>query len=140
MLWAEKKGKESSGTESDASFISGNRDSPALSAEPSTSTATLDEAETDMEEGQSSVNNCTSLCCASNDKAYQPIDKQTLSQLASSGRNFQPQWYKKFPWLTICISTNKVYCLYCRFAAQHELITLIKTGEKAFTQDGFQKW
>ena len=58
-------------------------------------------------------NRCTALCCSSSDKAFQPTDKQTLAKLRAKGRNFQPQWYmyKRFPWLSVCITTKKAYCL-----------------------------
>ena len=136
-----KKGKESSQVAT-SSLTFQLRDA----SEPSSSASTVSqsgETGTDGEETderETPVSNCTALCCANSGKAYQPTHKQILCQLASKGRNFQPQWYKQFTWLTTCTSSKKVYCLYCRYAVQHEMITFIKTGEKAFTQDGFQNW
>ena len=57
---------------------------------------------------------CVALCCANMDKPFQPKDKNTLQNLASK-RNFHPQWYKKFPWLSVCLTRKKVFCLYCRY-------------------------
>ena len=56
---------------------------------------------------------CTAQCCASTEKAFQPIDKRTLSILTFNKRNFQPQWYKRFPWVSVCTTVKKVYCVYC---------------------------
>ena len=83
---------------------------------------------------------CTAPCCSTPEKAFQPIDKPTLAKLSVKKRNFQPQWYKQFSWLTVCISSKKAYCLYFRHAVQHNLIMFSKIGEKAFTEDGFRNW
>ena len=52
---------------------------------------------------------CVALCCANMDKPFQPKDKNTLQNLASK-RNFQSQWYKKFPSLSVCFTSKKVFC------------------------------
>lgn len=75
-----KKGKESSGTDSDASRF----DSPATT-DPSTVRAVSlevpggsNETEADREESEedeTALSYCTALCCASSDRAYQPINK-----------------------------------------------------------------
>ena len=83
--------------------------------------------------------NCTALCCLHSDKAFQPIDKKTLSIFTIKKRTFQPQWYKQFPWVSIYITYKKAYYLYCQHATKHNLITS-KMGEKAFTETGFQNW
>ena len=85
--------------------------------------------------------NCTAVCCdASSEKPFQPTDKTTLSSFMVNNRSFQPQWYEKFAWLTVCMTTNKAYCLYCKYAMQHNLITFSRMGESAFTKGGFQNW
>ena len=78
--------------------------------------------------------------CSSNEKGFQPVDKPTLDMIATEKRNFQPQWYKQFPWLTMCLTYKKLFCLYCRYATQHHLLSFSKMGEKAFTETGFQNW
>ena len=83
---------------------------------------------------------CTAPCCSAADNAYQPTDKKTLARLANKRRNFQPHWFKRFPWLSICTTDNKVYCICCRYATQHGLISFSKMGERAFTETGFQNW
>ena len=70
-------------------------------------------------------------------KSFQPTDKPTLDSLATDKRRFQSQWYKQFPWLSLCLTVGKVYCLYCQFAEKCNLLTCSKM---AFTQTGFQNW
>ena len=68
--------------------------------------------------------NCTAVCCdPSAKKPFQPTDKTTLSSFTVNNHSFQPQWYGKCLWLTVCMTTNKAYCLYCKYAMQHNLIT-----------------
>ena len=55
--------------------------------------------------------------CTAIEKTFQPIDKLTLAKLTANKRNFQPQWYKQIPWLSVCISSRKVYCLYCKYTS-----------------------
>ena len=89
---------------------------------------------------QTELLNCTAPCCNMPHELFQPTDKSSLAKLSVKKRNFQAQWYKRFPWLTVCFSTKKGYCLWCRYASQHNLIVFSKMGEKAFTEDGFQNW
>ena len=87
---------------------------------------------------------CVLPCCGNDtvSVAYQPTDKPSLQQLFSNKRNFQPGWYKRFPWLSVCLSRKKVFCLYCRYAAKKHWIIFSKTGEQqtAFTESGYQNW
>ena len=62
----------------------------------------------------SEVVECSSLCCTSDEKAYQPNDKITLQLLSVKNRNFQQSWYKQFPWLNVCTYRKKAFCHYCR--------------------------
>ena len=81
---------------------------------------------------QTELLNCTAPCCSMPHELFQPTDKSSLAKLSVKKRNFQAQWYKRFPWLTVCFSTKKGYCLWCRYASQHSLIVFSKMGEKAF--------
>ena len=83
---------------------------------------------------------CTALCCSTADNAFQPTDKKTLAGLTKKRRNFQPHWFKRFPWLSVCTTDKKVYCICCKYATKHRLISFSKMGGKAFTEDGFQNW
>ena len=55
---------------------------------------------------------CVAQCCTTDEEAFQPVDKPTLSMLLSKQRNFQSKWYKEFPCLTICIMNKKVLPLW----------------------------
>ena len=90
--------------------------------------------------GEGSLPCCTRECCSSFEKSFQPTDKPTLNSLATDKRRFQSLWYKQFPWLSICLTVGKAYCLYCRFAEKRNMLTFSKMGEKAFTEIGFQNW
>ena len=61
---------------------------------------------------------CTRQCCSTDEMAYQPTDKAILAGLAAKKRNFQPNWYQQYSWLTICTTQQKAFCLYCRWAIQ----------------------
>jgi len=54
---------------------------------------------------------CTAQCCIVCDKAFQPTDKKTVETFTTKKRNFQPQWYKQFPWVSVCTTYKKAYCL-----------------------------
>lgn len=83
---------------------------------------------------------CTAQCCHSDVEAYQPTDSPTVSLLSVKKRNFNVRWYSIYPWLTVCATTKKVYCLYCRYGYFRNMLQLVKTGEKAFTSLGFNNW
>ena len=101
------------------------------------SSITMEEQNDTPSENVSTNPGYSSQCCTSEEKAFQPNDKPTLQLLGAKGRNFQPTWYKQFPWLTVCICRMKVFCLYCRYAAKHNWFTFCITGENVFTEKGF---
>lgn len=47
---------------------------------------------------------------------------------------------KQFPWISVCVSRKKAFCLYCKYAKNHDIITYSKCGENVFTDIGFQNW
>ena len=73
---------------------------------------------------------CVLPCCGNDTVAYQPTDKPSLQQLISNKRNFQPGWYNRFPWLSVCLSRKKVFCLYCHYAAKNTGLYLVKLENK----------
>jgi hypothetical protein len=83
---------------------------------------------------------CSPQCCSSEEKAFQPSDKPSIQLLSSKNRSFQSSWYKKFPWLSVCIQRKKVFCFYCRYAVKRNWLTFSKNSEKIFTEKGFQNW
>ena len=50
-------------------------------------------------------------------------------------RKIQPHWYAKFPWITVCSSTFRIYCVLCR-RAKHEKL-LLSNQTSAFVDGGF---
>jgi len=80
---------------------------------------------------------CTAACCANDSECFQP---PTLVPLAKNGRNFVPSWYKAYPWLSVCTTRGKGFCLYCRYTENHGLLTFSKKGKPAFTTTGFNNW
>ena len=87
----------------------------------------------DSEPGECSTSGgsseCTALCCENTTQTFQPKDKNiSLLTLSYKKRNFQSKWYVSFPWLTVCTTTKKVFCLYCRYASHHNLITFSRLG------------
>jgi len=89
---------------------------------------------------ESEISGCSHQCCSDETKAFHPMDKPTLQSLRIKNRNFQSSWLKEFPWISVCVSRKKAFCLYCKYAKNHELFTYSKCGEKVFTDVGFQNW
>ena len=54
--------------------------------------------------------------------------------------SFNPQWYKEFPWIHLCLSCKKVFCFHCFKCYETGLITYTKRYETAFIVNGFQNW
>jgi len=68
-------------------------------AHPEVSSATVNEIDFDSN-GEDA---CQAICCvSSNNTVYQPTDKKILSSLANQRRSFMINWYKSYPWLTVC--------------------------------------
>lgn len=83
---------------------------------------------------------CINQCCAEEKNVYQPKGKEALSLFAKNDRKFLPLWYDKHEWLTLCTTKKKVFCVYCRYAHRHDLLTFSKKGEEAFTVNGFDNY
>ena len=49
-------------------------------------------------------------------------------------------WYKDYPWLTLCITSRKAFCFYCRLYYEQKELSLSKNIEPAFIRDGFNNW
>ena len=45
-------------------------------------------------------------------------------------RSFCNNWYKDFPWLTMCTARNVVFCFYCKCCEEHGELTLSKNIER----------
>ena len=75
---------------------------------------------------------------------HQPLNdailEATKEQIGKQLRVFQKQWFKEFPWLTLCTTQNRVYCFYCRSCIQDNELQFAKCLEPAFITDGFKNW
>ena len=96
---------------------------------------------------------CECQCCAQPDTAHQLMDvtesktihshlskERQAGKLKSYSRKIQPCWYKKYPWITVCTSKYKVFCVSCRSAKQQGLLTFTKHQNSAFVDQGFGSW
>ena len=83
---------------------------------------------------RSASGNCECQCCSNVCMPHQPVDlsqsKRVHSHLSKEKRsdelkvyshNIQPSWYSKFPWISVCTSTYKIYCTVCRTAKQQSV-------------------
>ena len=104
------------------------------------SSVTGSTAETNVE--GTSQPNCSAciLPCCTDPKPFQPVNSVVLANLANKDRNFVVDWFKQFPWLTLCLTKKKVFCVYCRYISQHQLLTFSKNFSPAFISDGFNNW
>ena len=57
--------------------------------------------------------------------------------MTSGGHKFNSTWFQLYPWLTLCKTKKKVYCIYCRSAAKHDLLSFSKNASCAFIKDGY---
>ena len=84
---------------------------------------------------------CTCLCCTNFDLAHQPIElgrsKTPHGQQKSYSRSIQTSWYAKYPWITVCTSSYKIFCRVCCSAKSKDLITFSKHCNLTFVEEGF---
>ena len=84
-------------------------------------------------------NACSTVCCIDLSKVYQPTNKEALESLFNQ-RNFRHGWFKQYPWLTVCLTKNKVFCSPCRYIFLNKMLTFSKNFSPAFIEDGFNTW
>ena len=72
-------------------------------------------------------------------KTYEHHDRQHQTKKKYT-RSLQTSWYKKYPWITVCESTYKIYCHVCRQAKHCRLITFSKRQLQSFIDNGFCNW
>lgn len=65
---------------------------------------------------------------------------QVLNRKKSYSRCIQPSWYQKYPWITVCTTSYKIFCHPCRFARQKGLITFSRRQAHSFVEEGFYNW
>ena len=60
--------------------------------------------------------------------------------MKSYDRKIQPSWFVKYPWISVCMSTFRIFCSTCRGAKKFGLVTYSKHHKSAFIEDGFGNW
>ena len=92
---------------------------------------------------------CVCPCCADPSTPYHPLDftdsgchyttthRSKDRGMKTYSRHIQPSWYKKFPWISVCSSSLKIYCTSCRDAKFRGLLNFPKHYKATFVDDGF---
>ena len=91
---------------------------------------------------------CQCPCCTNVHVPNQPKDLRNSGTQQSHAskdrkdgktytRTIQQAWYGRFPWITVCTSSFRIYCYVCRSAMKHELVTFTKHQQSTFVKDGF---
>ena len=87
---------------------------------------------------------CTADCCKGGLTPFQPTEASVLEKLGrKQGERYRllsPTWYSTYPWLTICTTKGKAFCVYCRYCTGKQLLHLAMKGEDAFNDSGFDNW
>lgn len=95
-------------------------------------------------ENQSRPTPCNGMCCAPElTEPYQPdmnYSTATRKVQGAQSRSFCKEWFADHTWLTFCVSENKAFCFYCRFAASRNLLNFSTKSEDAFAARGFENW
>ena len=90
---------------------------------------------------------CTAECCAraSDEEGltlFQPKDSSTIEltrrKQGRKTRFFSPTWYVTYPWITLCTTRARVFCVYCRYCVGNGLC--LGKKEDAFISNGFDNW
>ena len=92
---------------------------------------------------------CECPCCCMSNSPSQPLNvtkskqeyshnSQQLNRKKSYSRSIQASWYKKHPWIIVCISRYRVFCHSCRIAKQNGLVSNFRNN--IFVGDGFSNW
>ena len=90
------------------------------------------------------VTACVADCCDGGLTSFQPAETAMLKKLRKKQgdryRYFSPSWYSTYPWLTVCVTQGKVFCVVCHYCSQKHLLGLAKKGDDAFILSGFDNW
>lgn len=113
----------------------------------SASTSTLSETDSI----QPSVHGCICQCCSQPEVPYHPSDlsdskichehhskDRKKGQKRSYQRNIQSSWFVKYPWISVCVSTYRIFCSTCRGARKFGLLSM--PHKSAFIDNGFGNW
>lgn len=67
-------------------------------------------------------------------------ERNPFGDTVMKGRQFQPSWKVKYPWIKFCESTNKVYCDTCQQCQELNLFNFSHNKDEAFTSTGYDNW
>ena len=83
-------------------------------------------------DNETPVAECQELCCSrSQNCPFQPHDAHFLRSLTTGGRRFMHNWYKIYPWLSICKDAGrKLVFLRDALEIVREIAKLIKFSLK----------
>ena len=94
---------------------------------------------------ESTTDSCQCPCCSDPSTPHHPVDVSSpvVTQthrnkdkgMKTYTRHIQPIWYKKFPWISVCSSSLKIYCSVCRAAKFKGMIMFSKHYKPAFVQN-----
>ena len=91
---------------------------------------------------ESTVCNCSR--CKNFDVSHQPTklerSKCHHGQQKSHSRSIQESWYEKYPWISVCTSSYKLFCRVCCSARSHNLVTFSKRNNLTCVKGGFCNW
>ena len=71
---------------------------------------------------------CTSQCCRDSLEVFQVKDDTVMNKTkkvqGQRSRQFCCDWYTTYPWLVLCVTRLKVFCVYCRYCDTRGLLKL----------------
>ena len=57
------------------------------------------------------ASDCPAECCSNMSEAHQPKQMDVFKDLTKKGRNSMVSLYNKYPWITLCLTKKKVFCI-----------------------------
>ena len=97
-------------------------------------------SETINQNASSEVGGCCP--CTNFDITHQPtkLEQSKVKGHQLYSRSIQPTWYTKYQWISVCISSYKVFCNICCSARKRGLVKFSKRYNLAFVEEGFSNW
>lgn len=111
-------------------------------AETSSSASGSEQQENEGAASSSEDVDCNSQCCQDTLDIFQVRDDTVLKRtkrVQGHTRRFRSDWFKRYPWLVLCITKLKAFCAYCWYTHRRGLLT-DKLGEAAFVTTGLNNW
>ena len=98
---------------------------------------------TNVNEPSTRSSACTCSCCENFEVAHHPTNL-SQSKSSNSSRCIQTSWYSRYPWITVCTSSYKVFCHVCCLAKEQGLVTSAfpkhSMTSSPFLEGGFCNW